>query len=254
MLIVPASPPAHAPGLAFPGGGIFFWWQAGAVTALSRRYRLGEMPCVGASAGALTASLAACDVDMNEALDVAVRLAEERGLWTRGAWGLYGIWGPMVHDWLDELLPPDAADVTRGRLHIVIKRAPRLERPWLEPLVVRDFTSKSDLIDANLASAHVPLFLNGRLTAHFRGMRCVDGSLSLRPSSSRRRVVLPHGASLVRIEPREDERMRDKYRKREDFLRLTSRAGVEEMMAWGEAYVDEMARNGELAVLAPFER
>jgi len=40
----------------------------------------------------------------------------------------------------------------------------------------------------------------------------MDGSLSLRPSSSRRRVVLPlpHGASLVRIEPREDERMRDK--------------------------------------------
>jgi len=39
------------------------------------------------------------------------------------------------------------------RLHIdiVIKRAPRLERPWLEPLVVSDFTSKSDLIDANLA-------------------------------------------------------------------------------------------------------
>jgi len=29
---------------------------------------------------------------------------------------------------------------------------------------------------------------------------------------------------------------------------------VEEMMAWGEAYVDEMARTGELAVLAPFER
>ena len=198
------------PGLAYPGGGIFFWWQAGAVAALNRSYRLAEVPCVGASAGALAATLGACarsvgdtaaraftpgratsdvveappvsgrsrwdvvatlrvgggggdgggqrrqraprplrcEVDMGAALDVAARLADERELWTRGAWGLSGIWGPMVRvareapreyhvysqlmprvysrphtspqvrAWLDELLPMDAAERTRGRLHV----------------------------------------------------------------------------------------------------------------------------------------
>lgn len=241
-------------GLAYPGGGIFFWWQAGATSALSRLYELDRVPCVGTSAGALAATLASCEVEMDDALSVAARLSEERDLWTRGAWGLYGIWGGMVREWLAELLPEDSARRTSGRLHLVIKRAPRLQRPWLQPLMISDFTSKGDLIDANLASAHVPLFLDGRWTTQFRGMRCVDGSLSLRRSSGERRVVLPNGARVVRLDPKTDQRMREKYRRREDFLRLTSRGGVEEMMGWGEAYVNLMASRGDLKLLEPFLR
>ena len=41
-------PPAR---LVFPGGGIFFWWQAGAITSLSKRIDLSTVPCCGASAG-----------------------------------------------------------------------------------------------------------------------------------------------------------------------------------------------------------
>jgi hypothetical protein len=37
--------------LVFPGGGIFFWWQAGAITSLSKRIDLSTVPCSGASAG-----------------------------------------------------------------------------------------------------------------------------------------------------------------------------------------------------------
>ena len=37
--------------LVFPGGGIFFWWQAGAITSLSKRIDLSAVPCCGASAG-----------------------------------------------------------------------------------------------------------------------------------------------------------------------------------------------------------
>jgi hypothetical protein len=185
---------------------------------------------------------------------VAVQLADDNEIWTRGTWGLYGIWGAMIRDWMDELLPPDAADRTNSKLHLIIKRAPRPPRPWLQPLVVTDFTSKRDLIDANLASAHVPLFLDGRWTARFRGMRCVDGSLSLRRDSYKRRVVLPGGAQAVRLDPSADLRMREKYKRREDFLRLASKDGVREMMAWGEGYVARMEERGKLRILEPYER
>jgi len=40
--------------LVFPGGGIFFWWQAGAITSLSKRIDLSTVPCCGASAGSAT--------------------------------------------------------------------------------------------------------------------------------------------------------------------------------------------------------
>ena len=69
-------PPA---GLVFPGGGIFFWWQAGAVSALSRRLDLAKVPSAGASAGALAATLAACDCDMDTALESALRRSDGAG-------------------------------------------------------------------------------------------------------------------------------------------------------------------------------
>ena len=108
--------------LVFPGGGIFFWWQAGAITSLSKRIDLSTVPCSGASAGsapklpdapntnlqaprqprptafrptahsacagALAATLAACDVDMDLALERALALCDESGALDRGAWGL----------------------------------------------------------------------------------------------------------------------------------------------------------------------
>ena len=40
--------------LVFPGGGIFFWWQAGAIASLSKRIDLSTVPCCGASAGSAT--------------------------------------------------------------------------------------------------------------------------------------------------------------------------------------------------------
>ena len=239
-------------GLALPGGGIFFWWQAGALHELSSRYRLSEVPVVGASAGALAATIGATGVDVPTAFDLAASLAERSGAWERGAWGLVGVWGPMIREWLDELLPADADEQCRGRVHILVKRAPRLRAPRFEPLLLSDYRDRDDLIDVNMASAHLPLFIDGHWTARVRGMRCVDGTLSLRKTSAERRVVLPGGAAAVRLDSAADARMRARYSRREDFVRLASRDGVAEMMEWGMAHAREMERRGELEALEPF--
>ena len=187
--------------------------------------------------GALAATLAACDVDMELALERALALCEDSGALERGAWGLYGIWGGVIRQWLDELLPADAAQQCDGRVELLVTALPNLS-----VLAVSDFADRDALIDANLASVHVPFFLDGRAAARFRGCACVDGSLGalLQP------LPLANGC---RISHHDDPRMRARFRLPSDFLRLVSPASVREMMAWGEAHVDAVDAAGGLHAL-----
>jgi hypothetical protein len=41
---------------------------------------------------------------------------------------------------------------------------------------INDFKDKKDLINACMASAHVPFFLDFKLARNCRGRQCVDGS------------------------------------------------------------------------------
>jgi predicted acylesterase/phospholipase RssA len=96
--------------LIFPGGGIFFYWQAGVVSYLREQgYDLGDITLSGASAGALTATLTAADVNFYDATQLALDLAGEAGVWDRRG-GLQGVWGPIIERWLDELLPFNVVD------------------------------------------------------------------------------------------------------------------------------------------------
>ena len=261
-----ASAARAAAGLAFPGGGLFFWWQAGAIQGLSRRIELSRTPCVGASAGALAATLAACECDMQQALRRAVQLSADAGAFDRGPWGLYGIWGPIIRQWLDELLPSDAAERCRGRVSLLVNE-PRIAVPLLPvagsvltdmgyPCVARravsDFTDRADLIDAAMASVHIPLFLDRTWAARFRGAPCVDGSLVL-GRGAKLELELPgrfaHCPAL-RLAPLRDPRMRERYGSGwRDFLRLSGEETVGEMIEWGERYVDVLEAEGQLAEL-----
>ena len=57
---------------------------------------------------------------MDLALERALALCEETGALQRGAWGLYGIWGGVIRQWLDELLPEDAAQRCDGRVELLV--------------------------------------------------------------------------------------------------------------------------------------
>ena len=194
-------------GLAFPGGGLFFWWQAGAITGLARRMDLSQAPLVGASAGALAATLSACDVDMQVAFDSALRRTIEVGAFEKGPWGLYGIWGPIVHSWLDELLPQDAANRCEGRVSLIMREV-QMRRPIVRPSAISNFQSRDDLMHACMASVHVPFFLDGKMTTEFRGKQCVDGSLAL-PGLPPVSYALParfDGLPMLKVSPYKDPR------------------------------------------------
>jgi hypothetical protein len=82
-----------------------------------------------------------------------------------------GCWGQIIEEWLDELLPPDAAERCRDQVSIVVTQL-----PFCNQVAISDFRDKQDLINVAMASAHVPLFLDWKASRLCRGVQCVDGS------------------------------------------------------------------------------
>ncbi len=168
--------------IIFPGGGIFFYWQAGAVTYLREKgYPINDprIHFTGASAGALCATLTACNVDFEDATSLALKKAREEGVWDRPL-GLFGIWGNIIDEWLEELLPGNDLDQHEvllplvndgGKLSILATEVPSFQKKKIS-----DFKSKRDLIDANMASVHIPFFLDGKAATQFRLQPYIDGS------------------------------------------------------------------------------
>lgn len=62
--------------VAFPGGGLFFWWQLGWIRAAPVDFAADNVRLCGASAGSLAAVCARCGVDTEEALALALELCE----------------------------------------------------------------------------------------------------------------------------------------------------------------------------------
>ena len=85
---------------------------AGIIKYLEEHYDLTKVEVRGASAGALVATLAACNVEPRRALDLAHSLAVDARIWERKL-KLAGVWGNLIRAWLYELLPPNAADLVR---------------------------------------------------------------------------------------------------------------------------------------------
>ena len=193
--LAPPTTPSTRPALYFPGGGLYYWWQAGVVERLQRSDH--AAPVCGASAGALAATLYKCDVDMDRARDLALELSTP--LLDRGALGLIGRWGPVVRSWLEELLPMDASKRCSDLKLLYLRR----NRVYYRRKVAEEFISRADVIDACLASCHVPFVLDGRPETSYLGRGAVDGSLFL-PKRERRAVVKALGTDYVRVDWKAD--------------------------------------------------
>lgn len=142
-------PEDSTPHLVYPGGGIYFYFQAGLTTFLREQgYNISQCSFSGASAGALTATLSAANVDFYEATDLALSMAAEAGVWDRSG-GLQGIWGPLIEDWLDELLPT-SIDALQGRVTLLVTPVPSFGKSQIST-----FKDRQDLIRCNMASVHL---------------------------------------------------------------------------------------------------
>jgi hypothetical protein len=237
------QPDDGRPVLGLAGGGVYFFWELGVLRYLSERYDLGRCRFVGASAGALAAVLCACRIDPLRATRLAFDLSIEADVLNRPG-GLAGIWGALIRRWLDELLPEDAAERCRGgRVRIVATEVPALRVVYLD-----DFASRQELIDALMASVHIPLFLDGAPSARFRGAAFVDGSLWDFVTGANSDLITLGGAACV-VDYFFDEELSFS---RLDFVKFASYEWVVGLVDAGEAYAARTdAVGGFDAWLAP---
>ncbi len=104
----------------------------GVVKYISTRYDVTKCTLLGASAGGLISVLAACEVDLDTAVERAYQLSLEAGLWDRPL-GVLGVWGALIRRWLDDLLPDDAhVRCGNGRVKLVATELPRLQQVYLQ--------------------------------------------------------------------------------------------------------------------------
>jgi hypothetical protein len=111
-------------------------------------YDLSKCSFSGASAGALTATLACAEVDFYDATNLALKMAKSAGVWDR-TFGLQGVWGPLIEEWLYTLLP-ESTQCVEGRLMLLVTPVPSLGKKK-----VSTFEDKIDLIRCNMASVHL---------------------------------------------------------------------------------------------------
>lgn len=234
---------SRRPHFIFPGGGIFFYWQAGVISFLREQgYDTKAITSTGASAGALTATLTATGVDFYQATELALDLAAEARVWDRPE-GLQGIWGDMIHDWLDELLPHNAVELANESLSLLVTPLPNIFGP---KDCISIFESRADLIECNMASIHLPWFLDGKLTAKFRNQPHIDGSFltTLKdyencPTMADRTVSIAYWR---------DPAYQSKWLG--DIAKTISPDGIYDMLEDGKTFAKQMEEEGEFEMLS----
>ncbi|CAB9526546.1 Multicopper oxidase [Seminavis robusta] len=227
----------RAPHLIFPGGGLFFYWQAGAVTYMREQgYDLSKVTASGASAGALTAALMATDVDFYKATDRALQLSERAGIWDRSG-GLQGIWGDLIYEWLDDLLPENAVEMASdGKLSLLVTPIPSFGKTR-----VSSWKNRKELIKCCMTSVHLPWFLDGKLTANYCNQPHIDGSFLAKAPDYLPEHRRP--SSILRLDWNRDPALAEG--EFFDFVKVISPEGIWNILETGKVYAKLMDERGK---------
>ncbi|KAL1771371.1 patatin-like phospholipase domain-containing protein 1 isoform X1 [Sigmodon hispidus] len=152
--------------ISFSGSGFLSYYQAGAVDALrdlAPRMLDTAHRFAGTSAGAVIAALVICGIEMEEYLRVLnMGLAEVKK-------SFLGPLSPsckmvqMMRQFLYDVLPEDSYKFATGKLHVCLTRMTDGEN-----VVVSEYTSKEELIEALYCSCFVPVYC-GFIPPTYRG-------------------------------------------------------------------------------------
>ncbi|XP_044531800.1 omega-hydroxyceramide transacylase [Gracilinanus agilis] len=161
--------------ISFSGSGFLCYYQIGAVDAfrdLAPRMLDTAHRVVGTSAGSVVAALTVLGIDMDEYLKVLnVGVAEVRK-------SFLGPFSPsckmvqMMKQFLYRILPEDSYKMATGKLHVALTRVEDGEN-----VVVNEYTSKEELIEALYCSCFIPVYC-GLIPPTYRGERYIDGGFT----------------------------------------------------------------------------
>ncbi|KAL4275195.1 hypothetical protein HN51_058086 [Arachis hypogaea] len=160
-----------SPGFSFSAAGLLFPYHLGVAQFLIENGYIKETtPLAGSSAGAIVCAVIASGASMEEGLNATKILAadcRDRGTAFR--------LGAVLRDVLEKFLPDDVHVRSNGRVRVAVTQL--LWRP--RGLLVDQFDSKEDLINAVFTSSFIPGYLAPRPATRFRNRLCIDGGLTL---------------------------------------------------------------------------
>jgi predicted acylesterase/phospholipase RssA len=153
----------------FSAGGLLFPFYIGVVKGLEKAGYMSERTRIaGASAGSLIAACVNSGLSMDTVATRCEDLMEDcRKHGTRGRLGI------VLEKFLQDSLPDDAHIRCSGKTHVAVSSISPIT-----PVLVSEFESRDDLIEALMTSCHVPLWMDGRLTTEFRGVTHLDGGVT----------------------------------------------------------------------------
>ncbi|NXK45320.1 PLPL1 protein, partial [Chauna torquata] len=161
--------------LLFRGCSFMNIYEAGVVRALqelSPEILKSATRIYGASSGSIIAALAACECAIGKGYAfsfyaISAMESHVSGIFTSRRKILH-----VVKDILNKFLPVNAHQLVSGKLHVILTRV----HDWRN-VVVSEFTSKEDLIEAILCSCFIPVCFGFPPVYH--GVRYADGELSM---------------------------------------------------------------------------
>lgn len=151
----------NVPVISVRGGGMILPWYAGAVRAILEAR--GKEPVIFAafSSGAVAAAIQLCNLSLRGKVGKTLaRLMEEHGVWERTL-GMGLVWGEIAGKWFAEIFPENAAELCEGSLVVHVLEWRGYESGF-QMRRVRNFPTRTVLIDTLLASCHIPFYLDGR--------------------------------------------------------------------------------------------
>ncbi|XXG60853.1 hypothetical protein AAC387_Pa04g2662 [Persea americana] len=160
-----------SPGFSFSAAGLLFPYHLGAAQFLIEKGYIKETtPLAGSSAGAIVCAVIASGSSMEDGLKATKILAED----CRRKGTAFRL-GAVLRDVLEKFLPDDVHTRSTGRVRVAVTQI--LWRP--RGLLVDQFDSKEDLINAVFTSSFIPGYLAPRPATMFRNRLCIDGGLTL---------------------------------------------------------------------------
>ncbi|XP_065345985.1 1-acylglycerol-3-phosphate O-acyltransferase Pnpla3-like isoform X2 [Cloeon dipterum] len=159
--------------LSFAGCGFLGIYHVG-VAACLKKYapQLLLNKISGASAGAIAGCCLLCNVPLCEITNDVLRVVSEARSRTLGPFSPTFNVQNILLEGLCKVLPDNAHEMCSGKLFISLTRAHDGKN-----VIVSEFSSKEELIQALLSSAFIPVF-SGWIPPRFHGVRYIDGCYS----------------------------------------------------------------------------
>ncbi|KRX62397.1 Uncharacterized protein T09_6451 [Trichinella sp. T9] len=159
--------------VSFSGCGFLGIYHIGVASALQKYapdFLLNKIG--GASGGGIAACALICNICLGQATSVVLKVAIKARKNALGPLHPSFSLNNIVREGLMNSLPDDAHKIASGRLHLSLTRLSDGRN-----VMVSEFHSKEDLVDALVCSAFIP-FYSGTKAPKFRGEKYIDGGWS----------------------------------------------------------------------------